>query len=68
MNFYIFHEFLLFSIQIEESIGFLQILYFQYLTDLHVLERPEQDLTVSGKCLSVCLCMLKKLWQVWLKN
>ena len=28
---------------------------FQVLMDSHVLECPEQDFTISGKCLSLCL-------------
>ena len=40
---------------VEESIGFVQILDFRFLIDLHVLKRPEHDLTISGKCLSVCV-------------
>ena len=54
MNSYFFF-FLLSSILVEESIGFVQIFDFRFLIDLHVLGSPEQDLTISGKCLSVCL-------------
>ena len=28
--------------------------------DLHVLARPEHDLTISGKCLSLCVCVCDK--------
>ena len=28
--------------------------------DLHVLECPEHDLTISGKCLSVCVSVCDK--------
>ena len=34
----------------------VQIFDFWFLMDLHVLGCPEQDLDVSGKCLSVCVC------------
>ena len=46
--------FLLSSIKIEESISFVQISDFRFLMDLHVLGCPEHDLSISGKCLSVC--------------
>ena len=39
----------------EESIGFVQIFNFQFLMDLHVLECLDQDLTISGNCISVYL-------------
>ena len=44
----------------EESIGFLQIFDFRFLMDLHVLGCPDHDLTISGKCLSVWLCVCDK--------
>ena len=47
--------------QREERIGFVQIFDFRFLMDLHVLGCPEHDLTIFGKCLSVCLT-------VWDKN
>ena len=51
INFFFFTSY--FSTYIEESIGFAQIFDFRFLRDLHVLECPEQDLTIFGKCLSV---------------
>ena len=36
-------------------IGFVKIFHFRFLMDLHVLECPEHDLTISGSCLSVCV-------------
>ena len=37
---------------------------FRFLMDLHVLERPDQDVTISGKCLHVrlfvCMCVCGK--------
>ena len=48
-------QFLLSSIGIEESIGFMKIFNFRFLKDLYVLGCPEHDLTISGKCLSVCV-------------
>ena len=49
--------FLLFSMLIEESIGFVQIFEFQFLIAVQVSGCPEHDLTISEKvvCLSVCL-------------
>ena len=40
----------------------MQIFDFRFLLDLHVLGCPEQDLTISGKCLPVCLsaCLCDK--------
>ena len=38
----------------EESIGFVKIFDFQFLMDLHGLRCPEHDITISGKCPSVC--------------
>ena len=35
---------------------------FRFLMDLHVLGCPEHDLTISGKCQSVCLCVLEKIF------
>ena len=56
--------FLLSSIQVEESIRFVQNFGFRFLMDLHVLGYPEHDLTIFGKfpvCLScVCLCVCDK--------
>ena len=52
--------FLLSSIKIEESIIFVQIFEFRFLIDLHALRRPERDITIFGKCLSVCLSMSDK--------
>ena len=46
--------FLLSSIQIEESIGFVQIFDIRFLMDLHVLGCLEHCLTISGKCLCMC--------------
>ena len=40
--------------QIKESIGFVKIFDFRFLMDLHILECPEHDLTICGKCLSLC--------------
>ena len=37
---------------------------FRFSMDLHVLGCPEHDLTIFGKCLSVCQCVTKILWQV----
>ena len=37
--------------------SFMKILNFRFLMDLHVLGCPEHDLTISGKCLSVCWCV-----------
>ena len=54
VSFLLFYFFTFFCIQIEESIGFVQIFEFRFLVDLCVLECPEHDLTISGKCLSVC--------------
>ena len=42
---------------IEETIGFVQIFDFWFLMDLHALRCSEHDLTISGKCLSVELCV-----------
>ena len=44
----------------EESTGFVQIFDFRFLMDLHVLGCPEHDFIISGKCLSVCLCVCDK--------
>ena len=41
--------------QVEESISFMQILDFWFLMDLTILGCPEYDLTIFGKCLSVCV-------------
>ena len=38
----------------EENIGFIKIFDFWFLMDLHVLECPEHDVTISGKCQSIC--------------
>ena len=38
----------------EESIGFLKIFDTLFLMNLHGLECPENDLTISGKCLLMC--------------
>ena len=46
-------RFLLSSMQVEESIGSVQMFNFRFLMD--VLGCPEHDLTIFGKCLSVCL-------------
>ena len=46
--------------QIEESIDFVKIFDFLFLMDLYILRCPEPDLTVSGKCLSVYLCVCDK--------
>ena len=40
--------------QVEESVGFVQIFDFRFLMDWHVLGCPEHDCTILGKCLSVC--------------
>ena len=53
---------LLSSIYTEESFGFVQILDFRFLMDLRFLGCTEHDLTISEKCL--CVCMTKILWQV----
>ena len=37
-------------------------------TDLGVLECPEHDLTIFGKCLSLCVCKINILRQIELKN
>ena len=47
--------FLFSSTLIEERIDFVQIFDFRLLMDLHVLGRPEHELTISGKCLPVCV-------------
>ena len=39
---------------LEESIGFVKIFDFQFSMNLHVLGCSEYDLSISGKCLSVC--------------
>ena len=39
----------------EESIGVVKIVPLLFLTDVHVTECLEDDLTISGKCRSVCL-------------
>ena len=57
-------DILLSSMLVEESTGFLQIFDFRFLMDLHVLGCSEHDLTIFGKCLSVCVCVTKILWQV----
>ena len=44
----------------EESIGFVKIFDFRFLMDLHVLGCPDGNLTISGKCLSVYLCVSDK--------
>ena len=44
----------------EESIGFIRIFDYRFLMDLHVLGCPDHDLNISGKCLSVCLCVCDK--------
>ena len=49
--------FLVSSIKVEESIGFVQIFDFRFLLDLYVLGCPEHDLTASEKCLSVSMCV-----------
>ena len=49
-----------FCISVEENTCFVQIFNFQFLMDLHVLECPEHNLTIFGKCLSVCLCVCDK--------
>ena len=46
---------LLSSIKAEESIVLVQIFVFRFLIDLQALGRPEHDLTIFGKCLSVCV-------------
>ena len=42
----------------------MHIFDFRFSMDLHVLGYPEHDLTISGKCLSVCvsvsLCVCDK--------
>ena len=42
----------------------MKIFDFRFLMDLHILGCPEHDLTISGKCLSVCesvcLCVCDK--------
>ena len=43
----------LFSCSQEESIEITKISDFRVLMDLHVLERPERDLTFFRKCLPV---------------
>ena len=47
-----------------KNIGLVQILDFRFLMDLHILGCPERDLTISGKCLWVCvsvsLCVCDK--------
>ena len=40
--------------EVEENIGFVKIFDIQFLMDLQVLGCPEHDLTIYGKCLSVC--------------
>ena len=56
--------FLLLSTQIEESTDFVQTFDFLFLMDLQVLRCPDQESTISGKCLSVrlsvCLCACDK--------
>ena len=47
---------LLSSVWKEDSIGFIEIFDFHFLMDLHILGYPEHDLSVTGKCLSMCLC------------
>ena len=58
----------------------MQIFDFRFSMDLHVLGCPEHDLTIFGKCVSVCLCVrvsvclrvcvdvTKILWQMQLEN
>ena len=50
-------SFLLSSMQVGKSIGFVQIFDFRFSMDLHVLGFPEHDLTISRKYLSACLCL-----------
>ena len=38
----------------------MEIFDFRFLMDLHVLGCPDDDLTISGKCLSVCMCVCGK--------
>ena len=38
------------------QIGFVKVFDFRFLMDLHVLGCVKHDLTISRKCLSVCLC------------
>ena len=45
----------------EESIGF-KFFDFRVLMDLNVLGCSENDLTIAGKCLFVCLCSTEILW------
>ena len=48
--------FLLSSVWVEESIGFVQIFDFWFLVNLHALGCPEHGLTIFGKCLSASMC------------
>ena len=48
--------FFLLSSTLEESNGVVKISDFRFLMLLHVLGCHDHDLTISGKCLSVCLC------------
>ena len=61
------YRYIFFFFYVNRSIGFLQIFDFPFLTDLHVLECSEHDLTISvfltvnlSVCLSVCLCVCDK--------
>ena len=42
-------------ITILPCIGFVKIFDFRFLMDLYILECPDHDLTISGKCLYACL-------------
>ena len=44
----------------DGSIGFGKFFNFRFMMDLHVLGCPEHDLTISGKCVSVNVCMCEK--------
>ena len=39
----------------EERTVIVKFFNFRFFMDLHVLRCPEYDLTISGKCMSVCL-------------
>ena len=58
MSYYVipYYYFLLY----KERFGFVKIFDIRFLMKLNVLECPELDLTIFGKCLSACMCMRER--------